>query len=150
MGFTERYAQLWDELGESRVMVLATANGEAVSARSVSVVMQEGRLLFQTDLGSRKYAQLKKNPRAALCWDNVQIEGECRETGRPQDHPVFCELFSKHYPGAFARYTLLENERLFCLTPAFIRRWLYVDGAPFVETFDPIKGEHTLTPYSGL
>ena len=150
MGFAERYGKLWAELGESRVMVLATAEGEAVSARSVSVVVQEGRLLFQTDLSSRKYAQLKKNPRAALCRDNIQIEGECREAGRPKENPAFCELFRQHFPGAFARYTLLERERLFCLTPAFIQRWLYIDGAPFVETFDVVKGEHALTPYSGL
>ena len=47
------------------------------------------------------------------------------------------------------RYTSLKNERLFEVTPTFIERWLYIEGVPYIETFDIPNKRHRLTQYFG-
>lgn len=147
--FSANWAALWSGFGPARKMALATADGERVSARMMSLVRQGGRLYFQTDRTSRKYAQLCANPRIALCADNLQIEGICRELGHPLQHPAFPGLFRAAYPDSFARYTHLANERLFQVTPLYAKRWLYRDGIPFEESFDAARQWYELREYRG-
>ncbi|MBR6090302.1 MAG: pyridoxamine 5'-phosphate oxidase family protein [Anaerolineaceae bacterium] len=139
--------KFWREFGDHRLMVLSTSLQDVVTSRMISAAAIDRKLFFQTDTGSRKYAQLKENPHAALCIDNIQIEGICRETGHPAEDPAFCELYKKSFPGSYDRYTNLQSERLFCLEPAFIERWVYIDGKPYVEKFDLLAGEYSLTEY---
>ena len=139
--------KFWQEFGDHRLMVLSTSLHDVVTSRMISAVAADRRLYFQTDTKSRKYAQLKENPHAALCIDNIQIEGICRETGHPAADPVFCELYERSFPGSYERYTNLQSERLFCMEPAFIERWLYIEGKPYVEKFDLSAGEYSLAEY---
>ena len=147
--FAANWAALWSGFGPARKMVLATADRERVSARMMSLVQQSGRLYFQTDRTSRKYAQLCANPRIALCADNLQTEGICRELGHPLHHPAFPGLFRAAYPDSFARYTHLANERLFEVTPLYAKRWLYRGGIPFEESFDTARQWYELREYRG-
>ena len=91
---------LWQELDFEQH--LATADRERVSARMMSLVQQSGRLYFQTDRTSRKYAQLCANPRIALCADNLQIEGICRELGLSTTS--FSTLFKSVTGTTFIKY----------------------------------------------
>lgn len=147
--FDANWAALWSAFGPARKMVLATTAGEQVSARMMSLVRQGERLYFQTDCTSRKYAQLCANPHIALCADNLQIEGICRELGHPLEHPAFPGLFQAAFPDSFARYTHLTDERLFEVTPLFAKRWLYRDGIPFEEIFEPDRRWYALREYQG-
>jgi len=147
MGIKEAYERLLEEFGEGKPMVLSTAKDGRVTARMMSIVQIDGAFYFQTDCTFRKYDQLLSNPCAALCIDNLQIEGICKEAGRPSDCPAFSEAFSACYPGSYDRYSMLENERVFCLTPTFIERWLYIGGKPYVETMDFAGKDYRLIPY---
>lgn len=147
--FVANWAALWSAFGPARKMVLATTAGEQVSARMMSLVRQGEHLYFQTDRTSRKYAQLCANPHIALCADNLQIEGICRELGHPLEHPAFPGLFQAAFPDSFARYTHLTDERLFEVTPLFAKRWLYRDGIPFEEIFEPDRRWYALRAYRG-
>lgn len=148
--FSEEYARFWDEFGSGRTMVLATAQDEEVSARMMSVVAFEGKLCFQTDRTFRKYAALRRNPHAALCIDNISIEGTVEEIGAPSVNPGFLTHFSASFPGSFKSYSGLHNEVVFALTPRRIERWLYLEGQPFIEVFDVICEAYSLTPYHGI
>lgn len=147
--FDENYAAFLGDIGEARMMVLSTAANGRVSSRTMSVVQSFGVFYFQTDRASLKYRQLKCSNSAALCIDNIQIEGVCEETGRPQDNEQFCELFEKHFKGSFNAYTTLENERLFAFRPTFAERWVYKDGEPFIERFDIENRHYSLEKYTG-
>mgnify|MGYP005768225687 CR=1 FL=1 len=149
MRFEECYARFWDELGASRVMVLSTSLNDIVTSRTMSVVMLEGRLFFQTDRTFRKYEQIKKNPHVALCADNIQIEGECEEVGRPLDDPAFCLAYERYFPSSFRSYSMLENERLFAVTPSLVERWRYVDDIPYMERFDVETRNYIWKKYDG-
>lgn len=106
----------------------------------MSVVRLGDRFYFQIDGDSRKAAQLRENPRAALCLGNLQIEGVCREIGRPQEHKAFCAAYRAAFPSTFDRYTHLECERLWEFAPDFAKKWSYEGGEPFEEILDPASG----------
>ena len=147
MDFDNAVVKFWQEFGLCKKMVLSTSQNDIVTSRMMSVVILDRCFYFQTDTQSRKYMQLKENPQAALCIDNIQIEGTCTETGRPAENSSFCELYEKCFPGSFKNYTNLLHERLFRLEPTFIERWLYIDGKPYMEKIDLSTGEYLLKEY---
>lgn len=142
-------AALFRELGEAAKMVLSTSLNDVVTSRMMSVVILDGRLYFQTDRTLRKYGQLTGNANVALCADNLQIEGRCEEAGRPLENAAFCAAYRKHFPGSYDAYTALKNERLFSVTPTRIERWIYLEGAPYLEIFDVEARRRCLTRYLG-
>lgn len=150
--FNEKLQAFFEEFGSGRTMVLSTCadcTEGRVSSRMMSVVLTDGKFFFQTDTQLRKYAQLKENPRAALCIDNIQIEGVCKELGHPLDHEAFVRAFEGRFKGSFDAYTSLKNERLFALEPEYVERWVYRDGAPFVEIFFIPEERYVFEPYRG-
>lgn len=147
--FDEKYTAFLESFGQCRKMVLSTAVKDRVSSRMMSVVRINDSFLFQTDRNFRKYEQLIKNPHAALCADNIQIEGVCREWGRPADNTQFCEVFRKCFEGSYNAYSALSDERLFVMSPTFVECWVYADGRPFMERFDISGREYSMIKYEG-
>ena len=149
-GFQKQFAGFLESFGQGRKMVLSTAAHDIVSSRMMSVVRLDGAFYFQTDQALRKYRQLSVNPRAALCIDNIQIEGICAELGAPLAHAAFCAAFRTCFRGSYDAYTALENERLFVLHPTRIERWLYLDGVPYIEIFDIENERCCCEKYTGV
>ena len=69
--------------------------------------------------------------------------------GRPVENPDFCRAYEKYFHSSFQRYSGLENERLFAVTPTFIERWRYVDGIPYMEMFEVEKRNYIWKKYDG-
>ncbi len=145
--FDEKYIELFKSLGESKSMVLSTSLNDYVTSRTVSIIIAEHKLYFQTDKLSVKYEQIHRNPNVSLCIDNIQIEGQCTEIGAPTDCPFFCELYKRHFPIAFDMYSHLQNERLFCVIPLCIKKWIYIDGQPYEEHFSIEQRKYTRRKY---
>lgn len=147
MQFDEEYLRFWQEFGKSRKMVLSTSLDNLVTSRMMSVLALDGKLYFQTDRTFRKYDQLIGNPQVALCIDNIQIEGRCEELGYPLDYPEFTAAYEAYFSHSFRMYSALKNERLFAVTPTFIEKWLYIEGLPYMETFDVKNKNYALMKY---
>ena len=145
----EKYESFLAEFAKGKTMVLSSSEKGKVSSRMMSVVCINGAFYFQTDRYFRKYRQLMDNPQAALCIDNIQIEGVCRELGSPMDEPLFCKVFQECFGGSFRAYSSLENERLFVLEPEYVQRWVYKNSLPFIEVFDVKKQEYEISQYRG-
>ncbi|MEY8355221.1 pyridoxamine 5'-phosphate oxidase family protein [Lachnospiraceae bacterium 54-53] len=145
--FSEQCRILFGPLKGHEKMVLSTASNDRVSSRMMSIIILNEIFYFQMDRTFRKYGQLAENPHAALCKDNVQVEGICEELGHPLKHPEFCALYKEHFPGSYERYTFLENERLFSLKPQFAQMWTYENGEPFILKFDFRTGEYEKIRY---
>ena len=145
----EKYESFLAEFVKGKTMVLSSSEKGKVSSRMMSVVCINGAFYFQTDRSFRKYRQLMDNPQAALCIDNIQIEGVCRELGSPMDEPLFCKVFQECFGGSFRAYSSLENERLFVLEPEYVQRWVYKNSLPFIEVFDVKKQEYEISQYRG-
>lgn len=147
--FYEQYNAFLNEFGKGRKMVLSTSLNDRVTSRMMSVIQQSGIFFFQTDKHFRKYDQLIKNNNVALCIDNIQIEGICKELGHPLENSDFCSLYKDCFASSFERYSSLSSEVLFAVTPLHLERWLYKDGIPFVESFDIAKREYYICEYNG-
>lgn len=147
MTFAQKYAKFLHEFGDGRAMVLSTSLNDEVTSRMMSIVHIDAKFYFQTDKTFRKYSQLILNPKAALCIDNIQIEGSCKELGYPLDNIDFCKSYEKCFPSSYKRYTALKNERLFELTPAFVKRWIYIEGIPYTEVFEIAQKSYKLEQY---
>ena len=107
----------------------------------------KGRCVFQTDSPCANTPSSWPSRAPALCEGNIQLEGVCRELGRPADCPWFCEAYRALYPGSYGRYTHLGCERLFAFESTSIERWLCIGGEPHVELFDMARRHHELRPY---
>lgn len=147
--FQEKLSGFLSEFGRGRKMVLSTTENGRVSSRMMSVVRIGGEFYFQTDLTMRKYRQLSANPNAALCIDNIQIEGRCSEAGRPLENEDYCRVFRECFKGSFDAYSALENERLFAFRPLYIQRWVYEGGLPYIERFDVEAQLYSYEEYKG-
>ena len=147
--FNDQYNAFLNEFGKGRKMVLSTSLNDKVTSRMMSVIQQSGIFFFQTDKHFRKYDQLIKNKNVALCIDNIQIEGICKELGHPLENPDFCSLYKECFASSFERYSSLSSEVLFAVTPLHMERWLYKDGTPFVESFDIAKQAYNICEYNG-
>lgn len=143
--FSNKYKAFLSDFSKGRKMVLSTSENDIVSSRMMSVIQIDGTFYFQTDCTFRKYRQLSSNRNVALCIDNIQIEGICEELGHPLDNADFCRQFEECFKGSFDAYTSLENERLFAVKPVFIERWIYENGIPFIETFDVLKQNYSIS-----
>ena len=148
--FSEKLEQFFKDFGKGRKMVLSTSENDRVSSRMMSVVQINGDFYFQTDTELRKYHQLSVNRNAALCIDNIQIEGICSELGHPLENDGFSAVFRECFRGSFDAYTALKNERLFVLRPLYIERWIYNDNVPYIEIFDIKEQRYSCERYAGV
>lgn len=145
--FYDKYRDFLLFFGKGRKMVLSTSEKNKVSSRMMSIVQIDGIFYFQTDITFRKYRQIASNHNVALCIDNIQIEGICKEVGRPLQYVPFRDMFRECFKSSYESYSSLENERLFAVEPIFIERWIYKEGIPYIETFDIDAKEYNLTSY---
>lgn len=147
--FETQWTIFWTKFGDYKKMILSTSLNQKVTSRMMSIVQKNGVLYFQTDKTSRKYRQLIENENVALCIDNIQIEGVCKEIGHPLDHAIFSKLYKKHFSDSFDHYSMLKNEILFEVTPLFVKSWIYQDGVPFEEVFDFQLQSYSMLEYKG-
>ena len=132
-------------LSPSRQMSLLIRINELVKQGSQFIIATHSPIIQL-----RKYHQLSVNGYAALCIDNIQIEGICEEKGHPLGNAEFCTIFRDCFQGSFDAYTALKNERLFILRPLYIERWIYNESVPFIEVFDIKEQRYSFERYMGI
>lgn len=136
--FDIKVKELFEAIGEKRIMVAATTDGCRVTARSMSVVVLNNRFYFQTDKNSDKAKELAANPNAALCYDNVSIECSVKFLGHPLDESnrEIATLYKKSYENSYKNYSHMAAEVFLELTPLKITLWCYEGAKPYREFYD--------------
>ena len=148
--FKDKYNKFLIEYGKARKMVLSTSENDMVTSRMMSIIQIDGLFYFQTDKELRKYNQLINNHKVALCIDNIQIQGICKDIGHPTKNKIFLIIYKECYNNSYNMYTSLKNERLFVIVPTYLERWIYKDGIPFLELFDIEKKQYKLNKYISM
>ena len=125
MDFQTAVEHFYQKLGQKKIMALATSLNDHVMVRNVSVIIHEGKILFKTDKNFRKTKQLIENPRVAICYWGVQIEGiavnHCLVVDQP-DHS-FQELYQKHWEKSYNAYPHKDSEILIEIVPKLVEIW---------------------------
>lgn len=145
-----KFNELYDYLGNAKKMVLSTSFNDDVSSRTISVIILNNTLYFQTDKTSAKFQQLKKNPRASLCFDSLRIQGIVNVIGAPKENAEFCAFYKRFFPTAFNKYTFLQNEVLLEFKPIYAKKWIYEDGVPYEEIFDFTQKSYIKSKYESI
>ncbi len=128
---------LFEEIGQDKIMALATRNGDGVAARTVNVYTYNGCFYFVTEADSNKYKQITQNDNVALSVDAIQITGHaailehpCDETNREIVHCIEEKL-----PQQFARYADKSIMRLIKIIPVYAAFILLASGGGFIIDF---------------
>lgn len=123
--FEQAVAIMFEKLGDSKIMALASSVNDYVMVRNVSCLFYDNRVWFKTDKNFRKTQQLFANPHVALCWSGVQIEGLAENKGLVVDEPGrrFETLYKKHLWGSYNKYSHEDTEIIIEVTPKFVEIW---------------------------
>ena len=125
MDFQTAVEHFYQKLGQKKIMALATSLNDYVMVRNVSVIIHEGKILFKTDKNFRKTKQLIENPRVAICYWGVQIEGIAVNHGLVVDQPdcSFQELYQKYWEKSYNAYPHKDSEILIEIVPKLVEIW---------------------------
>ncbi|MFL0270089.1 inorganic diphosphatase [Candidatus Clostridium radicumherbarum] len=150
LDFTQEKDEVLHMLRNKKTMCLATSAYNRVTARSMSCIVINEKIYFQTDKTFLKYNQIMNNPYVALCVDNIQIEGLANIKGHPYSdrNKYFIEKFKREHNGSFLNYSHMENEIVVEVKPSLITLWKYKDGKPFRDFLDFINGKASREYYN--
>lgn len=139
---------LQEQIGQNKIMALATRNGDGVAVRTVNVYTCDGDFYFITEADSNKFKQITQNNQVALSVDAIQIAGTATPLGHPADqaNQDFVAFVEKQLPQQFARYATNTAMRLIRIKPVSAGFILLEAGAGYVidfvnSTAAPIKLE---------
>lgn len=125
LSFEQAVELMFEKLGDWKIMALASSVNDYVMVRNVSCLFYGGKVYFKTDRNFRKTRQLLENPRVALCWSGVQIEGLAENKGLVADEPgrKFERLYKEFLWGSYNKYSHEDTEILIEVTPKYVEIW---------------------------
>lgn len=139
---------LQEQIGQDKIMVIATRNGEGVAARTVNVYTYNGCFYFITETDSNKYKQICKNKNVAFSIDAIQITGYATPLEHPcsESNKEIANFVEEMLPQQFARYASNPVMRLIKITPVYSSYILLETGEGYIidflkKTAIPIKHE---------
>ncbi len=123
--FDQAVQLMFSKLGDWKIMALASSVNDYVMVRNVSCLFYDGKVWFKTDKNFRKTQQLYQNPRVAMCWSGVQIEGVAQNRGLVVDEPDrrFEKLYKEFLWGSYNKYSHEDSEIIIEVTPKFVEVW---------------------------
>ncbi len=125
MNFEAAVQKMFEMLGNSKIMALATSKNDHEFVRNVSCVFYDNKIYFKTDKNFRKTKQLLENPQVAICWDGIQVEGIAVNKGLvvEEEGRRFEQAYRKYLWGSYNAYSHEDSEILIEITPKFVEIW---------------------------
>ena len=125
MEFKEAVEFLFEKLAPSKIMASASSVDNHVMVRNVSCLIYDDAIYFKTDKNFRKTKQLYENPRVALCFSGIQVEGVATIKGLVTEEPErkFEKLYQKYLWGSYNAYSHEDTEILVEVKPSFVEIW---------------------------
>ena len=106
LNYEELKQKIVKQLERSGLGVLATAEGDFVTARQVMIICNGLKISFFTSYSTRKFKQISANKKVALAFNNIQIEGVASIKGRTsdKDNIWFLKIFEEMAPEEYKKY----------------------------------------------
>lgn len=123
--FDQAVDLMFEKLGDSKIMALASSVSDYVMVRNVSCLFYDHKVWFKTDKNFMQNPAALQNPHVALCWSGVQIEGIAENKGLVVDEPdrKFEGLYKKYLWGSYNKYSHEDTEIIIEVTPKFVEIW---------------------------
>ena len=148
--FEQAKALFFEQLGDWKIMALASSVNDYCMVRNVSCLFYNDKIYFKTDKNFRKTKQLMQNPQVAMCYNGIQVEGIAKNCGLVVDEPgrVFEQGYKKHLWGSYNKYSHEDTEILIEVTPGFVEVWDTSDENYAYQIFIDFKNESVeVKPY---
>ncbi|MGL4109221.1 pyridoxamine 5'-phosphate oxidase family protein [Clostridium sp. LP20] len=141
LDFNKVKEEFFRSIGDTKIMVLATTDSQKVSARNMSIVINNEKFYFQTDYNFDKCREIEKNKNVALCVDNIQIEGKVTYIGDFYDKKFeeFKKVFKLKHKSSYEGYSKLMDNKVFEVIPTKISLYKYDGLDVYREFIDFIK-----------
>lgn len=125
ISYEEAVNKMFEKLGNCQIMALASSSNDYVMVRNVSCLFYDQKIYFKTDKNFRKTQQLFENPRVAMCWSGVQVEGIAANKGLVTEEPDhrFEEGYKKYLWESYNKYSHTDTEILIEVSPKFVEIW---------------------------
>lgn len=123
--FEQAKTLFFEQLGDWKIMALASSVNDYVMVRNVSCLFYNDKIYFKTDKNFRKTKQLYENPQVAMCYGGIQVEGIAKNCGLVVDEPgrLFEEGYKKFLWGSYNKYSHEDTEILIEVSPKFVEVW---------------------------
>ncbi len=148
--FEEAKELFFAQLGDWKIMALASSVNDYVMVRNVSCLFYDEKIYFKTDKNFRKTKQLFENPQVAMCYGGIQVEGVAKNCGLVVDEPGrrFEEGYKKYLWGSYNKYSHEDTEILIEVTPKYVEVWdTSEDNYAYQIFIDFDKKEIEVKPY---
>ncbi len=106
LSYEDSKRKVIEEIQKHSKMYLATSQGDTVTVRRMGPIPDGLTICFLTDVDSRKYKHMMKNPNVAIAaGDYLQIEGTVSLKGHPLDdeNSGFIQVFKENRPEMYER-----------------------------------------------
>ena len=129
--------RMFEMLGNCQIMALASCADNYPMVRNVSCLFYDEKIYFKTDMNFRKTKQLLENPRVAICWSGIQVEGLAVNKGLVVDEPGlrFQEGYKKYLWQSYNRYSHEDTEILIEIQPKYVEIWDTSDDGNAFQLF---------------
>lgn len=136
--YNEMYDAVLKKFSDGKTFALATLRNGQPTVRTMSGFSLNGKIYFQTDSLMDKATDIKANNHVALCLDEIQIQGSCVEIGHPFDetNSWFTDAFKAFFPKAYAQYSHVGTEKVYEITPTFVKIWGKQNYIPSLVSLD--------------
>lgn len=148
--YEDAVGRMFEMLGNSKIMALASSLNDYVMVRNVSCLFYDNKIYFKTDKNFRKTKQLLENPNVAMCWSGVQVEGTAINKGLVVEEPGrrFEEGYKKYLWESYNKYSHEDTEILIEVSPKYVEIWdTSEDGYAYQLFIDFIKKSVEVIPY---
>lgn len=150
IAYQEAVDRMFELLGDSKIMALASSLNDYVMVRNVSCLFYDEKIYFKTDKNFRKTKQLLENPHVAVCFSGVQVEGIAVNKGLVADEPGqrFAKGYKKYLWQSYNKYSHEDTEILIEISPKYVEIWdTSDDGYAFQLFIDFEKKSVEVKPY---
>jgi len=121
-------------------MVFSTSLNNHVTSRTVSTACKGTTVVFLSYKNNTKCIQIQGNPRVALCFENIQIEGVATMRGllRDEDNAAYANIYKEKQERYYEKCKDKDNMDLITVDINFITCYgplgmHYVDKIDFVK-----------------
>ncbi|HEY41803.1 MAG TPA: pyridoxamine 5'-phosphate oxidase family protein [Dehalococcoidia bacterium] len=139
LSYEELKQEIIEELRQHRTGVLATSDGNNVTARSVLLFSDGLTIYCFTDKDSRKFKQMSVNPNVSVAAGTLQIDGIATLKGHllDEENVRFIELHKEQNPEYFkiteTFFFPRQSTRVIEITPKRIGKWMHGEGVDILN-----------------
>ena len=125
MSFEKANEILWNKLGDHKIAQIAACTDNIPSIRTISAIMIDHRIFFKTDKNFDKTKQLLANPKIAIAFYSVYIQGHVINHGLVVDEPgrVFEKKYKEVFWQSYNAYSHEDDEILIEVIPESVEIW---------------------------